>query len=649
MKIRTKFLLLLLAGVVFPVLVISIITVWNVRSNAELSFEQRSTAELGHIDTTFSIYLNGLAEDAKFLANSYTIRQLDHSITTYMGKASKPMTPDKNGGVEQTAFHFMREFGEARPDLAYVYLAMDHGGYIQWPLGKNSADYDPRIRPWYPLSIDSTTPVRIPAYQDLVSKTPLVDYMVRFEGQNGAFGTIGVDVTLNKLTDLIKKIKFGEQGYIIMIEDSNTILADPSSEDNLFQDISDVTSYQAIKDSPPGLHTIEKDGETWLANVYLSPDLNWRFIGFMPASEVYQQANSLITLIMGVAILMVVVFIALGFTLMNVITKPMITITEGLEGIASGEGDLTQRLNIHSNDESGQMADAFNRFVESINSLVASIKGNSEQVDNSAAHASELSSTMKQIAEGQLAAVEQVSTAFHEMVATSNEVASNCSQAATSADDSQQQVEEGHQLIQDTVLAVGQLETTLNESNQAMDELSQESANITVILDTIRGIAEQTNLLALNAAIEAARAGEQGRGFAVVADEVRTLAGRTAESTEEIDKLLSNLRQQTANVASKLSSSIEHSSTSVTATNQTSTVFEAILQSVLTIRDMATQIAASAEEQHLVAEEINRNITDIHDGSSQANQVSQELEDSATTLNSLAGSLQEMVSRFKTS
>jgi methyl-accepting chemotaxis protein len=334
---------------------------------------------------------------------------------------------------------------------------------------------------------------------------------------------------------------------------------------------------------------------------------------------------------------------------MNVITKPMITITEGLEGIASGEGDLTQRLDIQSNDESGQMANAFNRFVESINSLVASIKGNSEQVDNSAAQASELSSTMKHIAEGQLAAVEQVSTAFHEMVATSNEVASNCSQAASSADDSQQQVEEGHQLIQDTVQAVSQLETTLNESNQAMDELSQESANITVILDTIRGIAEQTNLLALNAAIEAARAGEQGRGFAVVADEVRTLAGRTAESTEEIDKLLSNLRQQTSNVATKLSSSIEHSSTTVAATNQTSTVFEAILQSVLTIRDMATQIAASAEEQHLVAEEINRNITDIHDGSSQANQVSQQLEQSATALNSLAGSLQELVSRFKTS
>ncbi len=648
MKIRTKFLLLLLAGVVLPVLIVSIITILNVRENAKLNFVHRSSAELGHIDTTFSIYLNGLAEDAQFLANATAIKQLDHSVSTYMDKPSQMMRTDSIGGVEQTAFELMSQFGEARPDLAYVYLGMDHGGYIQWPLSNNAANYDPRKRPWYPQSVETRSPVRIAAYQDINTKAPLLDYLMRFEGQDGAYGTIGVDVTLSKLTELIKKVKFGQQGYVIMIEDTGNILADPSNQDNLFKALSDVGTYQQVNNAPAGLHQIEMNGQTWLANVYLSPDLNWRFIGFMPTAEVYQEADSLIAFISGVALVMVLLFMAIGYALMNVITKPMLTITEGLESIASGEGDLTQRLNIQAKDESGQMASAFNRFVESINVLVGRIKDNSQQVDNSSIQANDLSSKMKQIAEGQLAAVEQVSTAFHEMVATSNEVASNCSQAASSADDSQHQVEEGHQLIQDTVQAVNHLEATLNDSNQAMDALSQESANITVILDTIRGIAEQTNLLALNAAIEAARAGEQGRGFAVVADEVRTLAGRTAESTEEIDKLLTNLRQQTGNVAQKLSSSIEHSNTTVNATQQTSTVFQAILQSVLTIRDMTTQIAASAEEQHLVAEEINRNITDIHDGSSQANEVSQQLELSASQLNELASGLQAMVSRFKT-
>jgi len=648
MTIKTRFLIALIASVLLPVTIISALVINNVRDNALESFQNNSQAEIAHIDKAFSLYLNGLAEDASYLANSETIRNLDTSVATYMGKPSKMMTPDQNSEVEQAAYQMMKEFGESHPDLAYVYLGMDHGGYIQWPKGNNSNDYDPRVRPWYTESINSTIPVRVPAYADLQTNTPLQDYLVRFEGKNGAFGAIGVDVTLGKLTDMVKSVKFGQEGYVMLIEDTGKVLADPSNPENNFKELTEVSaSHKTLADNAYGLSHVEFEGETWFANKYESPALGWKFIGLVPASEVYASANSLTQYIIMIAIVMAIIFTLIGYAIVAVVAKPMAIITNGLEDIASGEGDLTRRLDIESQDESGHMANAFNRFVESISILVGKIKNSSQGVKDIAQQSRDLSTQLHDVVTHQVSATDMVSTAFNEMVATANEVATNCTQAAAAADTSQKHVQEGNQLIQKTVDSVGHLETALNESNSAMTVLSEESQNITTILDTIRGIAEQTNLLALNAAIEAARAGEQGRGFAVVADEVRTLAGRTAESTEEIDRLLSRLRGQTENVAGKLSASINHASQTVESTQKTNTVFEAIMESVVTIRDMTTQIAASAEEQHLVGEEINRNIIDIHDGATNAKGLSENVEETAEQLTVLATDLEKLVSEFK--
>jgi len=648
MTIKTRFLIALIASVLLPVTIISALVINNVRDNALDSFQTNSQAEIAHIDTAFSLYLNGLAEDANYLAQSKIIKNLDKSVTTYMGKASGMMTPDQNSEAEKAAYQMMKEFGESHPDLAYVYLGMSHGGYIQWPIGTNGENYDPRIRPWYTVSVNSRTPVRVPAYADLQTNTPLQDYLVRFEGKNGAFGSIGVDVTLAKLTDMVKSVKFGDAGYIMLIEDSGKVLADPSNPDNNFKALDSVSgAHKILANNDLGLSSVQIEGETWFANKFESPALGWQFIGLVPAHEVYESANSLAQYITLIAIVMAIIFTFIGYAIVAVVAKPMAIITSGLQDIASGEGDLTRRLDIDSNDESGQMANAFNRFVESISTLVGKIKGSSQGVKDIAQQSRDLSSQLHDVVSHQVSATDMVSTAFNEMVATANEVASNCTQAASAADTSQQHVQEGNKLIQKTVDSVSHLETALSESNDAMALLSEESQNITTILDTIRGIAEQTNLLALNAAIEAARAGEQGRGFAVVADEVRTLAGRTADSTEEIDRLLSRLRGQTENVAGKLTASINHASQTVESTQQTNTVFDAIMASVVTIRDMTTQIAASAEEQHLVGKEINRNIIDIHDGATNAKGLSENVEETAEQLTSLATDLEKLVCEFK--
>ncbi|WP_420130826.1 methyl-accepting chemotaxis protein [Pseudomonas putida] len=241
-----------------------------------------------------------------------------------------------------------------------------------------------------------------------------------------------------------------------------------------------------------------------------------------------------------------------------------------------------------------------------------------------------------------------VSTAFHEMVATANEVARSCSQAAESADNGHYQASTGQLQIDAAVTSVDRLRKELALSAESIQQLQRDSNDIQSILSTIRSIAEQTNLLALNAAIEAARAGEQGRGFAVVADEVRALAKRTADSTAEIDGLLGGLSTRTSAVTQQVHVSLEMSQQSVDCISQARTSFGQIRESVDVIRDMNTQIATAAEEQHQVAEEINQHISLIHGEAQRVAELASTAQLESEKLAGFSSELDSLVRRFRT-
>ena len=650
MTVRAKIMALVAAGVILPVLIVSLVIISSIRSDAVTKFGDQSRSELGHIDALFSMYLNNLAENAAFFARSNAVNAIEPgTIESYANKPVQKMTPESNSPQEQAAFSLFDDFGETHPDLAYIWIGTADKGYLQWPRGNSGENYDPTQKDWFKLSVNATKPVRIPAYRDTFTGAPLVDYVQRFEGKNGAYGVVGVDVTLKKLTELLATVKFGGQGYVVMVEDTQTILADPADPENNFKNLSEASRPYSVLNDAEDTQVITINGEEWFAQVYKSEALGWKFIGLIPSTVVYAQANQLIINIAIISLVMIIIFLLIGSFLSKVVIKPVKVMAESLTDISQGEGDLTQRLDTSAKDESGQMAQAFNQFVASIDGIVGRTKHSCNEIGKVAHQSESLSADLSGIVMKQANSVDHLSTAFNEMVATANEVASNCSSAAASAEHSESQVQEGNRLIQQTMDSLNQLESEINSSNESMSTLSQESNNIVGILDTIKAIAEQTNLLALNAAIEAARAGEQGRGFAVVADEVRTLAGRTAESTDEIDRLLTRLQQQTNTVAGKMQNSVSVAHSSVELASQTYHVFEQILSSVLTIKDMMIQISASAEEQHLVAEEINNNVLVIHDGAGESRDLASQVSQTATALNDLASDLQSMVSHFKSS
>ena len=327
------------------------------------------------------------------------------------------------------------------------------------------------------------------------------------------------------------------------------------------------------------------------------------------------------------------------------ITRPLRETLNVVERIASG--DLTQDVIVTRRDELGVLQQGIQRMGATLRDLITGIRDGVTQI---ASAAEELSAVTEQTSAGvnsQKVETDQVATAMHEMTATVQEVARNAEQASHAASNADNEARDGDRVVGEAIAQIERLATEVGRSADAMTQLEQESDKIGKVMDVIKAVAEQTNLLALNAAIEAARAGEAGRGFAVVADEVRGLAQRTQQSTEEIENLVAGLQNGTRQVSSMMLSSRDLTASSVQLSRKAGTSLNSITQTVSSIQAMNQQIAAAAEQQSAVAEEISRSIINVRDVSEQTASASEETAASSVELARLGGQLQMMVSHFR--
>ncbi len=365
------------------------------------------------------------------------------------------------------------------------------------------------------------------------------------------------------------------------------------------------------------------------------------------ASALAHGKNIQYTILAVIIMAMIIAYLSLLVIYRKAIGARLQNLLEALQNISEGDGDLTRRLPEDGDDEISQIAQSFNRFTEGMRNTVSRILEVTGQLSNSSTRLAQINHVSSEAIHNQGNETNQIATAINEMAAAAEEVSRHAAEAAQSSTETDNNTRATQVAVNSAIHDIQQLSGKLEEAAGTMTQLQEGAQNVGGVIDVIRGIAEQTNLLALNAAIEAARAGEQGRGFAVVADEVRTLAARTQQSTEEIREMIEQLQAISEKSVGAMEQSQQQAEQSVTQASTAGESLNNIVQSISAVNDINTQIAAASEEQSQVVASVDQSIIVIKDLSEQTMSNAQESDSLTQELATIAGELQTQVKRFK--
>lgn len=629
MKLGTKFSLASTAAILIVVVLINTAIFLMMQPSIQSNTESNITESSHVLSSNISNWLELQAEPIRVLSSQLSE---DFSVEKYQAALEVPSIQKK----------YLLLFGNAGDEFGLRSNSKDPERQAKL------AKVDAKSRGWYKLALNHNDAVLTAPYTDATTGELLLSIVQTIRDDSGVRAVLGADLGLNEIAKMVNTIDFNQTGLTFIVDSKGNVISHPKDEYN-GKNIKDI--YNQSVGENEKITEFEQDGKTFLLyfqKLDVGMGVDWQVGILLDKSLAYQSLNDMLMYSVIIGLIAIFLGAVMMIALSKILLKPLSVLQKTIEDVASGGGDLRSRIRVKSDDECGLVSNSFNQFVETLQGLISETKQCSSNVmDNSNQSQAIANESIKKMDDQRLL-IESLATTMNEMSANSKEISSLAENSAESVSSVSDISEHGKILFSSTYKDVQELSDSISDAENLSNELADYSKNIETVLQVINDIAEQTNLLALNAAIEAARAGEQGRGFAVVADEVRTLASRTQDSTTEIKTIIEQIQTSSVQVQKSMSSSKECVFSCVENIQKATGSLEEMSDSIKAALITSQKIASAVQEQSGAIEDVNQSTTQINDLSGDVTDQSHEQNTIIDNLVEEVGKQNALLSKFST-